>query len=265
MDELVRSVLAAREEREEREKEKKGKGRGGAKAGENGEKGDAEAAAKAAAAPAAAEKAASFAPLVFVRRVVPVDAAVVEGGTGAGSGRETVLERLAKATRALVAGVDLRSLLERVNDSEKRGVKFAVCYRRHVPSEQEEEEGKEGAEERGEGGGGGAATAATAPSTTTTSLGLACRAAVTRTVAEALAAALKAAALLSGSSEPPSVDLKNPDVVAAVEVLPLGDGSQSLVATLALLPRRCCDGQLRVRGVSEEDCKQSQRGRQKRR
>ena len=108
--------------------------------------------------------------------------------------------------------------------------------------------------------------------TTTTTAGLACRAAVTRTVAEALAASLSSAA-----SAPASVDLRNPDVVCCVEVLPLNLGGASgggggasgssggggLAATLALLPRRCCDGQLRVRGVSEEDCKQSRRAQKR--
>ena len=299
VDELVRSVLSAREEREKGKeaKEGKGKGIGGAKAAENDD--GAEAAAEAAAETAAeaeaegeaaqeegekaeAEEKAAFAPLAFVRRVVPVDAAVVEGaGVGGEQSGLSVLERLANATRALVAGLDLRSLVEgRDGDEEKgallsaRGIKFAVCYRRHVPSEHEEEQGRGGTE--GSGGGAAAAAASAAAAATAAaaapSPGLACRAAVVRTVAEALATSLKAA--LPAEATAPSVDLGSPDVVCCVEVLPLsssaaaggdGGGGPALAATLALLPRRSCDGQLRVRGVSEEDCKQSRRGQQKRR
>lgn len=302
VDELVRSVLSAREEREKGKEAKEGKGKGkgigGAKAAENDD--GAEAAAEAAAETAAeaeaegeaaqeegekaeAEEKAAFAPLAFVRRVVPVDAAVVEGaGVGGEQSGLSVLERLANATRALVSGLDLRTLVEgRDGDEEKgallsaRGIKFAVCYRRHVPSEHEEEQGRGGTE--GSGGGAAAAAAASAAAAATAaaaapSPGLACRAAVVRTVAEALATSLKAA--LSAEATAPSVDLGSPDVVCCVEVLPLsssaaaggdGGGGPALAATLALLPRRSCDGQLRVRGVSEEDCKQSRRGQQKRR
>ena len=298
MDELVRSVLSAREEREKGKEAKEGKGKGkgigGAKAAENDD--GTEAAAEAAAETAAeaegeaaqkegekaeAEEKAAFAPLAFVRRVVPVDAAVVEGaGVGGEQSGLSVLERLANATRALVSGLDLRSLVEgRDGDEEKgallsaRGIKFAVCYRRHVPSEHEEEQGRGGTE--GSGGGAEEAAAASAAATAAAaapSPGLACRAAVVRTVAEALATSLKAA--LSAEATAPSVDLGSPDVVCCVEVLPLsssaaaggdGGGGPALAATLALLPRRSCDGQLRVRGVSEEDCKQSRRGQQKRR
>ena len=53
-------------------------------------------------------------------------------------------------------------------------------------------------------------------------------------------------------------------VVAMALLLPFTYGFET-AATLALLPWRSCDGQLRVRGVSEEDCKQCRRGQQKRR